>query len=172
MCAHQHGLLAELALQELAAPTHLSSFNYSEPFPGIHFVSSISVCLFVLLVIGIKGWLLAGDLGFKCILPGCLLSMRVELSPLHGPPNHLIRGVRENWKCSVPLVDISLSYSLNSLSPLLLKNSYLLHQHLWEWCGGDGSEKDSLNIIGFILIDTEKCLALSPDLSHSGKRVF
>lgn len=171
MCAHQHGLLAEPALQELAAPTHLSSFNYSEPFPGIHFVSSVSVCLFVLLVIGIKGWSLAGDLGFKCILPGCLLSMRVALSPLHGPliTSSEVSGRTGN---AVPLVDISLSYSLNSLSPLLLKNSYLPHQHLREWCGGDGSEKDSLNIIGFILIDTEKGLALSPNLSHSGKRVF
>lgn len=75
-----------MALTELAALTHLSSFNFSELFPGMLFVSSISVCLFVLLVIGIKGWSLAGDLGFKSILPGCLLSLRVKLSPLHGPP--------------------------------------------------------------------------------------
>lgn len=77
--------LSRAGPQEFAALMHLSFFN-SELFPGLLFVFSISVCLFVLLVIGIKGWSLAGDLGFKCILPGSLLSMRVKLSLLRGPP--------------------------------------------------------------------------------------
>lgn len=63
---------------------------------------------------------------------------------------------------AVPIADISLSYSLNGLSLLLLKDSYLQLQHL----------RETLSITGcFMLIGRENgyILALPTDLSHSGK---
>lgn len=137
MCTHasMDFQLSRAGPQEFTAPMHLSSLTLlSSSQACSSFLQS--VCLFVLLVIGIKGWSLTGDLGFKCILPGCLLSLRVKLTLLCGPPQLPHQKWQREQEMPRPIVDISLSFSLCLQSLLLLKDSQ--HQHLEEWCGEEG----------------------------------